>query len=268
MKIVEGKKIASLIKENLVKVIKEQNLQKSLAIFYVGSNPVIDNFIELKKKFGEDIGVRVRIFKYEENISTPKLIKEIKNISKDFDGVVIQLPLPAHIDKKKVLNSVPKEKDIDVLSEKKYKKFALGDFTFFPPVAGAVFEIFSFYNISLDKKKIVIVGDGLLVGRPVFDWLKASGISAKIVTEKTRNRDSLYKNADIIISGVGKANIIKKSFIKKGVILIDAGSSSEDGQIVGDISKDCKIRAQLFSTVPGGVGPITIAILFRNMLYN
>ncbi len=268
MNIVEGKKIASLIKGNLIKVIKEQNLQKSLAIFYVGDNPVIDNFINLKKKFGEDIGVKVRVFKYEDNISTVKLIKEIKNTSKDFSAVVVQLPLPLHIDKKKVLNSVPKEKDIDVLSEKKYKKFTQGDFTFFPPVAGAVFEILNFYNISLNYKKIVVVGDGLLVGKPLFDWLKASGFSVKMVTEKTKNKNELYKKADVIISGVGKPNIIKKSFIKKNVILIDAGSSSEGGQIVGDISKDCKDKASIFSTVPGGVGPITVAILFRNILYN
>lgn len=268
MNIVEGKKIASLIKENLIKVIKEQNLQKSLAIFYVGNNPIIDNFIHLKKKFGEDIGVRVRVFRYEETISTPKLIKEIKDISKDFDGVIVQLPLPAHIDKKKVLNSVPKEKDIDVLSEKKYKKFTMGDFSFFPPVAGAVFEILNFYKVSLDHKKIVVVGDGLLVGQPVFDWLRASGFSPKMVSEKTRNKEEWYKKADVIITGVGKPNIIKKSFLKKNVILIDAGSSSEDGQIMGDIAKDCKDKASLFSTVPGGVGPITVAILFRNILYN
>ncbi|MEZ4103584.1 MAG: bifunctional 5,10-methylenetetrahydrofolate dehydrogenase/5,10-methenyltetrahydrofolate cyclohydrolase [Candidatus Paceibacterota bacterium] len=268
MKIVEGKKIASLIKEKLIKIIKEQNLQKSLAIFYVGDNPVIDNFIDLKKKFGEDVGVRVRVFKYEENITQSKLIKEIKNISKEFDSVVVQLPLPKHIDKKKILNTVPAEKDIDVLSEKKYKKFAKGDFTFFPPVAGAVFEILSFYNIPLDNKKIVVVGDGLLVGKPVLDWLKASDLKPKKVNKKTKNKNQIYKNADIIISGTGEANMIKKSFVKKGVVLIDAGSSSEDGQIVGDISKDCKDKASLFSMVPGGVGPITIAILFRNILYN
>lgn len=268
MNIVAGKKIASLIKETLVKTIKEQNLQKSLAIFYVGNNPVIDNFITLKKKFGEDIGVRVRVFTYEETISTAKLIKEIKDTAKDFNSVVVQLPLPSHIDRKKVLDSVPVEKDIDVLSAKKYKKFIKGDFTFFPPVVGAVFEIFNFYNISLTDKKIVVVGDGLLVGRPLFDWLKTSGLSSKMVTKKTRNKNEVYKTADVLISGVGKPNIIKKSFIKKGVILIDAGSSSEDGQIVGDISKDSKDKAFLFSTVPGGVGPITVAILFRNILYN
>lgn len=268
MKIVEGKKIASFLKESLKKVIKEKDLQKSLAIFYVGENPVIDNFINLKKKFGEDVGVRVRVFKYEESITTQKLVKEIKNISEDFDGVIVQLPLPKHIDKKKALNAVPSEKDVDVLSDKKYKKFAKGDFSFFPPVAGAISEIFNFYGVSFANKNIVVVGQGLLVGGPVFDWLKALKLKPKIVNEKTKNKNEIYKKADIIISGVGQASIIKKSFVKKGVVLIDAGSSSEDGQIVGDISKDCKDKASLFSMVPGGVGPITVAILFKNILYN
>lgn len=268
MKIAAGKKIASLIKENVAKVIRDQDLQKSLAIFYVGESPVIDNFISLKKKFGEDIGVRVRVFKYEKEISTAKLIKEIKTISEEFDGALVQLPLPLHIDKKKVLNSVPPEKDIDVLSEKRYKKFISGDFSFFPPVVGAVVEVLNFYEVSLNDKNVVVVGDGLLVGKPVFDWLKKSGFKPKLVTEKTKNKEEIYKKADVIISGVGRPGIIKKSFVKKGVVLIDAGSSSEDGQIVGDISKDCADKASLFSTVPGGIGPITIAVLFKNLLYN
>ncbi len=268
MKIVEGKKIASLIKEDLIKEIKEQNLQKSLAIFYVGNNPVIDNFINLKKKFGEEVGVRVRVFKYEEDIKTQKLIKEIKDISREFDSVVVQLPLPSHIDKNKVLNSVNIKQDIDVLGEKKYKKFLSGGNKFFPPVVGSIFEIMNFYNIDLKDKNIVVVGDGVLVGKPVFDWLKSLKLKPKMVNEKTKNKEMLYKKADVIISGVGKPNLITKKMIKKGVVLIDAGSSSEDGQIVGDISKDCKSQASLFSTVPGGVGPITISILFRNMLYN
>jgi len=268
MNLVDGKKISSLIKENLIKVIKEQKLKKSLAIFYVGKNPVIENFINLKKKFGKEIGVLVEVFKYDENISSEDLIKEIKKVSKSFDGAVVQLPLPEQIDRRKVLNSVPVEKDVDVLGDKKYRKFASGDFTFFPPVAGAVFEVLNFYKIQLENKKIVVVGDGVLVGKPVFDWLEASMLKAKVINEKTKDKNKLYKEADIIISGVGKAGVVKKSFVKKGVVLIDAGSSSEDGQIVGDIAKDCKEKASLFATVPGGIGPVTVAILFRNVLYN
>jgi len=268
MKIVNGKKIASLLKEDAAKIIREQDLQKSLAIFYVGENPVIDNFINLKKKFGEDVGVRVRVFKYEKEITTTKLINEIKTISEEFDGAIVQLPLPLHIDKKKVLNCVAPHKDIDVLSDKRYKKFISGDFSFFPPVVGAVVEVLNFHDVSLDGKNVVVVGDGILVGRPVFDWLKKAGFKPKMVNEKTKNKEDIYKKADVIISGAGKPGIIKKSFVKKGVVLIDAGSSSEDGQIVGDISKDCKDKASIFSTVPGGIGPITIAILFKNLLYN
>lgn len=265
--IVEGKKISNLIENQIKKTIEEQNLQKSLAIFYVGNNSVIDGFIKLKKNFGERVGVRVRIFHYEKDITTKSLIKEIKDISKDFDGVVVQLPLPEHIDREKVLDSVPVDKDIDVLGSKKYKNFLSGDLTFFPPVAGAIFEVLNFHNVSLDGKKIVVVGDGMLVGRPVFDWLKIAGLKPKKVTEKTKNKNEIYKNSDVIITGVGKSETITLKMIKKGVVLIDAGTSIESDVVVGDISKDSASKASLFSTVPGGVGPITVAILFRNLLY-
>ncbi len=265
--IVDGKKIAGSIEVHLKDTIHIQGLQKSLAIFYVGNDPVIDNFIGLKKKFGERIGVRVRVFRYEAIITTKQLVQEIKDISKDFDGVIVQLPLPIHLDKKKILNSVPPDKDIDVLGDKQYKKFTKGDLTFFPPVPGAISEVLDFYGVDLMGKKITVVGNGILVGKPVADWLTLSSLKSTIVTDVTRNKKNIYERADIIISGVGAPNIITKDMVKKGVVLIDVGASAPQGVLVGDIAKNCKTKASLFSTVPGGVGPITIAILFRNLLY-
>jgi methylenetetrahydrofolate dehydrogenase (NADP+)/methenyltetrahydrofolate cyclohydrolase len=266
--IVDGEKIAKGIKNNLRKMIKEKNIQKRMAIFYVGDNKVIEKFIKLKKKFGKSLGIETAVFNYDSNISEKELIKDIKVKVKDFDGAIVQLPLPKYMDKKKVLNSIPKEKDIDVLGDKRYKDFASGDFTFFPPVAGAVFEIFSYHKVKLDDKNIVVVGDGILVGGPVRDWLLASGLNPVVITKDSKDKKPILKNADIIISGAGSPNLIKKSFVKKGSVLIDAGASSEDGKIVGDISKECAQISELFAGVPGGVGPITIAILFRNLIHS
>lgn len=268
MQIVEGKKIASLIKEDLIKTIKDKGLVKKLAIFYVGENPVITSFVELKKKFGQDVGVDVKVFKYEDSVEEDFLIKEIKEKSKDFNGVVVQLPLPEKLNRENILNAVPGEKDIDVLGNFSYQKFSSGDFKFLPPVVGAIDEVFRFYNIATEGKKIVVVGKGLLVGGPVFDWLKALKLNPVCVDEKTQNPDEIFKGADIIISGVGKSGIIKKEILKKGVVLVDAGSSLDAGRVVGDIGYECGEVASLFSRVPGGIGPITIAVLFRNMLYN
>jgi len=268
MNLVNGKEIASLMKKEMKKKIKENGLNKKLAIFYVGESLVIDSFIKTKKKFGKDIGVVVQVFKYKSDASEEFLINEIKQKSKDYDGVVVQLPLPDNLNRKKILNSIPKKKDVDLLSSLSYKDFLDKKSKITPPVAFAIDKIFSYYGVELKNKKIVIIGNGALVGRPTNDLLLIKGLKPKIITEKTKNKEYFYKNADIIISGVGFPNLIKKSFVKKGVILIDAGSSSEIGQIKGDISADCKSVASLFSTVPGGVGPITVASLFYNLLYN
>ncbi len=266
--LVNGRELSSRIKEELKNKIKKENLNKSLGIFYVGKNEVIENFIRIKKKFGEDIGVLVEVISFDEKVSEVDLIKSIKKNSKKYDGLIVQLPLPKNINKKNVLNSVSVKKDIDVLNEKTFEVFKSGKKGKIPTVAGSVMEIFNFYKIDLKGKKIVIVGNGLLVGKPVFEILKLQGLKPKVITEKTKNAKDFYKNADVIISGVGIPNLIKKGSVKKGVVLIDAGSSSHNGSIVGDISKDCLEKASLFSTVPGGVGPVTVAMLLKNLLYN
>lgn len=266
--IADGKKIARLIKANLKKEIKDKKIHKKMAIFYVGQNKVIEKFINLKKSFGKSVGAVVTVFKYDEKVLEKDFISDIKEKSKDFDGIVVQLPLPSHMDKKRVLNSVPKEKDIDVLGEKKYKEFKSGDMRSLPPVAGAIFEIISFYNLDLENKKVVIVGEGLLVGKPTNDLFSLIGLHPVCINKETKDKLKIIKSADILVCGIGKANFIKKNHIKKGVILFDAGSSSEGGVIFGDIAKDCMSKSSFFSMVPGGIGPITVAILFRNMLYN
>lgn len=265
---VDGKKIARKIKANIKKEMKERGAKKKMAIVYVGQNKVIDKFVNLKKNFGKDVGIPVQVFRFEKNITEKDLAKNVKKICKEFDGVVIQLPLPSHIDKKTILNIVPKGKDIDILSDKKYAEFKKGDMSRLPPVAGAIFEILSFYDIDLENKKVAVVGDGVLVGRPTFDLFVLMGLNPILVNKETKNSKDIIKSADVLVCGVGSPSFIKNSHIKNDVILFDAGSSSEGGVVVGDISKDCIKKASIFSAVPGGIGPITIAILFRNLLYN
>lgn len=266
--IVDGKKISSLIKEDIKKQIKDNSLEKSLAIFYVGENKIIDQFISVKNKFGTDVGIKVDVLKYSEDVTEDFLIEEIENKSPQYSGVVVQLPLPKSFNQMKILNSIPLDKDVDFLSDRKNEVFKKGDMAILPPVAGAVYEIFDFYDVDLKNKNIVVVGKGFLVGRPVIDLLKILGIQPTVVDIETENKSQIYKDADIIISGVGFPNLIKKEDIKDGCILIDAGTSSHKGVISGDISPDCLDKASLLSPVPGGVGPITVAVLFRNVLYN
>ncbi len=266
--IVDGHKIALSIKDGLTKITQDSADIKKLAIFYVGDNKVIDNFIHLKKKFGESIKISVSVFKYPTNITEDFLIKEILEKSKSCDGALVQLPLPPNLDRKRILDSVPPDKDVDMLGSVRFENFVNGDMTTLPPVVHAISEIFSHYNIDTFDKNIVIAGNGILVGKPVYHWLINLGFNPTMVVKDTPGKSDIFKKADIIISGVGLRHFINKSHLKDGVVLIDAGSSSHDGSIYGDMDPDCKDKASLFSTVPGGVGPITVAALFKNLLYN
>ena len=270
MTIVNGRQIRDEIKETLKEGFLNAGSKKTLSIIYVGENSVIDSFVRLKKKFGEDAGVDVVVHKFKEDIDEGLLIENIKNIQKESDGVVVQLPLPTNLNQESVLSVLDENKDIDLLKETTFKKFLNNETRMMPPVVGAIDEIFQRHSVVLKnnridtKQKIVIVGKGKLVGKPVFVWFMREGILPVVVGKDDNLREAL-KDADIIISGVGEPNLITEDMIKNGVVLIDVGTSESAGTIVGDISRDCESKASVFSTVPGGVGPITIAKLFENL---
>lgn len=268
MNIADGKKIRETIKESLKNDIIASGRAYRLAVVYAGSDPVIDRFVEAKKKFGEEIGVVVEVFRFGNAVRQDELIENIVRIGRDaaYQGIIVQLPLPARIDADAVLNAVPAEKDIDVLSFDATRKYASGTLPFIPAVPGAISEILRAYNMPLDDKKAVVVGVGRLVGLPVRNWLQKNGIFPKMIDEYTRNISVMLADADIIISGAGSPHFIKPDMVKDRVVLIDVGTSEQGGKLVGDIDPACSEKASLFAAVPGGVGPITIAILFRNLL--
>jgi len=262
---IDGRKIASEIKEKLKKKVAKLTEKPSLAIIYVGKDKIIDQFIKIKKKFGEEIGVQVLVFNFPENVNIQDLLNEIQRLNKKYSGIIIQLPLPANLPPDFILNSVSLEKDIDVLSEKSFGAFSRGEFRVLPPVVAAVKEIFYGRGRGwLKNKKIAIIGEGRLVGKPIIAWLRLQKIEP-IICNKEINLSSL-KNADIIISGAGSPHLIKPGMIKKGVILIDAGTSETGGKILGDIDPLCYGKSSLFTPVPGGVGSITVAKLFENLV--
>jgi len=264
--IINGVQIAEDIKKELKKKTTLFRIMPKLDILYVGEDDTSESFLSRKKKFGEDIGVKVLVHKLPEKSSFIDINKKIDDIKDRSDGIVIQLPLPKHIDAQGVLNYVPVEKDPDVLSVYSIDSYKNNDLKIIPPVAGAIEEICIRNNISLDDKNITIVGCGRLVGRPVQMWLRKQGIDTNIIDENTKNSDSLLVNADIVISGVGNPYLIKPESLKKGVIIFDAGTSIKDGKIAGDFDPLSYEKAFLSTPVPGGIGPITVAVLFRNFV--
>jgi len=252
--IVDGKQIAAELEKEIKEKLKSP---KTVHFVLFGKHPASEQFVALKSKVAEKLGITAITKTYPESTTTDEAGKIIENISGNSDGIVVQLPLPKRMDAKKILDAIPPEIDIDVLNEKTKKLFEEGKTDKIPPVARAVSEILKKHDVDLKNKKIVILGNGPLVGQPVSAWLTREKIAHTVNTD--------LHSADIIISGIGHPHFVTPDMVKDGVVLIDAGTSESGGKFVGDISPDCAAKSALFTPVPGGVGPVTVASLFLNL---
>ena len=287
--ITDGRKIRDEIKERLKEEVRNIHECLRLAIVLVGENPVSLSFIEEKKKFGREIGIDIRIYKFDEVISTTALrdkLAEIVHIKQN-TGVIIQLPLPPQINTQYILNSVPSLKDIDVLSSRALGDFYVGKRSVLPPVVGAIKTILEHINLGVNpigltcgineiqnfiiEKKVVIVGAGRLVGKPLAVWFVNLGAAVSVLNKNTKDIAKFTRDADILISGVGKPRFITADMVKQGAIALDCGTSVEKTdageKYSGDVDfEEVKEKAAYITPVPGGVGPITVAMLFKNLV--
>ena len=269
IKILDGKKLADKILAGLKQKIKKAKLKLTLAVVLVGDNAVSEKFIEQKKIACEKAGIKFELFKFPAKIKNPNLKKEIEKIIKRtaVSGVILQLPLPKKFIPEEFLNLVPEEKDVDVLSEASLGKFYQGVSPILPPTVGGIFRILKQYKISIKGRNVVIVGAGRLVGLPLAIQFLREKATVSIINRSTKNVTSFTQKADILISGVGKSNLIKGDMIKKGVVVIDAGSSLWHGKITGDINfESVSKKANYVTPVPGGVGPMTVSCLIENLI--
>ncbi len=269
MILLDGKNLSQKLLEELKQEVLNMKKKLRLAIVMVGNDPVTLKFIERKKKMAAEIGVDVRIYPFDDTITTNELRKRIAKIvhEEKNTAVIIQLPLPKHINEQYVLNAVTPEKDVDVLSAHAVGNFAVGKLLVLPPVVGAIKIFFEEYGIEYQSKYIVVVGAGRLVGRPISMWLLNAGATFSVVRSSTPDISVFTKQADIIISGVGKPDLITGGMVKDGVIVIDVGLSEIGGRLVGDCNFDSVLKkASYITPVPGGVGPLAVATIFKNLL--
>lgn len=265
---ISGKKIAELIKEDLKKEISVLNTEIIFSIIYVGNNSIIDNFIKYKQKFGKDIGINVMVHHFNENISQDVLLEKIELITGASDALIVQLPLPQHLSRNKILNAIPLEKDVDVLGVLAKKAFAAGSNIMIPPVTGAMIIVLEDQNYEIFDKNIAIVGYGNLVGKPFGVWLSQKKIIYDIIHKNTNEfqKQKILKEADLIVSGAGSPGLITANMIKQGVALLDGGTSEAGKKVIGDIDPSCYEKSLFYTPVPGGIGPLTIAVLYQNIL--
>lgn len=266
--IIDGKKLAEEIKAELSSEVSKIGKKIRLAVIKTGEDKVAEKFLEQKKKFGEAISVDVRVYDLPADITTNKLRKKLAETVhiKENTGVIVQLPLPKQVNTQYILDGIISEKDPDMLSSKSVGLLASGRSKILPPVVGAIKYIFDKNGVDVKSKKATIIGAGRLVGKPAAAWLINQGAAVTIVDENTEDISKFMKEADIIISGVGKPNLITVEMVKAGAVIIDAGTSESNGKVVGDVSLEVSPKASLFSPVPGGVGPLTVAMLFKNLV--
>ena len=238
-----------------------------LAVVYIGNDPVSLSYIRAKEKAAKEIGIDFLFYKLTDKSSEKKVVGLIHRLNQDknISGIIVQLPLPAHLPKKEIFNAVALEKDIDVLSDKARELLKNGQPIFIPPPAGAVLEFLKTAKMPLKKSTVVVVGRGMLVGEPVAMLLKQRAKRLIVCDRKTKSLTTETRKADILISAVGQPNLIKKEMVKKGAVVIDAGTTKYKGKIVGDVDfADVSLKTSYITPVPGGVGPVTVAMLLAN----
>lgn len=275
MVVLNGKKLSERILNNIKKKINEKQLKLKLAVVSVGENIVSKSFIKKKEEACRKTGIDFELFNFSSDINETELKEKIKKLAEDknISGIVIQLPLPKTLNTQEILNLIPEEKDIDILSEAAINKWTRGlvhgskkKKEILPPVVGAIKRLLEEYKITIKNKKIILIGKGKLVGEPLTVWLKNQGLDFSVIDRRVKDIGAFTKEADIIISGAGSPALIKENMVKEGAVLIDAGSSLEEGLVRGDIDKNCYKKASFVAPVPGGVGPMTIACLLENLI--
>lgn len=267
--LLDGKVLAGKVVSDLKGEYAKLAKRPILAAVVVGENPVIGKFIEQKKRVADELGVDFRVYEYPAEISTNELRKRIAGIVHDLDpeGMIVQLPLPAGINTQYILNSVPPEKDVDVLSARAVGDFTVGKPKVLPPVVGAIQALFEEYGIDYKAKHIVVIGAGTLVGKPVAVWLANEKAPFTVLGENASDMATVIAQADVIISGVGKPSLITSNMVKEGVVVIDAGTAESAGKLTGDVDFDSVSKKAAFITpVPGGIGPLTVAMIYKNLL--
>lgn len=260
MKLLNGLELAGFIKERQAKQVRglrqAHSIFPKLAIIQTKHDPAIDLYVRLKKQYGEDILVAVDSYVIEQS-DTKELILKLNN-DDSVHGIIIQLPLEDSTQTQEICDLVAKNKDVDALGE-----HAVLD----PATPTAIMWLLAGYGIELRAKSVAVIGQGRLVGGPLTNLLKQSGIDVTVADAKTNNLSAITRGADVVITATGSPGLIKSVMLKQGAVVVDAGTASEGGVVVGDLDPDVYERDDLTITPQkGGVGPLTICALFDNVI--
>lgn len=269
--IIDGKKISNEIKDELkekVAKLKNEGKEITLAVVLVGQDPASKIYVKNKEKACEYVGVNSKTYELPKTTSEEELLKLINelNANQEVNGILVQLPLPKHINEELVINTISPLKDVDGFHPENVGKLSIGQAGFISCTPAGIIELLKRYNIEIEGKNCVIVGRSNIVGKPMAMLLLRENATVTVCHSRTKNLEEMTKQADILVAAIGRAKFIGKEHIKEGAIIIDVGMNRDDNnKLCGDVDfdavKDC---VKAITPVPGGVGPMTIAMLLYN----
>lgn len=271
--IIDGKLVSSVfraeMKEEFEKIKSKTGKDVGLAVVLVGNDPASAIYVRNKIKACEEVGVKSYAYKLDENTQEEELATLITKLNNDdnIQGILVQLPLPKHINSERIVGMVKDEKDVDGFSESNVGKLVLGKPCFRSCTPAGVMKLLEYYGIEISGKRAVVVGRSNIVGKPMAMMLLEKNATVTICHSKTQNIAEITKEADILVAAVGRAHFISADMVKEGAVVIDVGMNKLDGKTVGDVDfASVSPKASYITPVPGGVGPMTITMLMANTL--
>ena len=268
--ILDGKSLAQRIKSQISDSVKQLAKPPGLGTILVGSDPGSVSYVAGKHRDCADVGIASIRIDLPESASEKEILAAVEQLNKDANctGFIVQLPLPAGVDAQKVLASVDPKKDADGLHPNNLGKLVLDTKTIIPCTPKAILGLLAEYKIDLSGKAVLIIGRGTTVGRPLSILLSQKAVNATVTLAHTatNNLDQLLKNADVVIAAIGKSHFIKPGMIKAGAVVIDVGITRSGAQLLGDVDPAITQVASYFAPMPGGVGPMTRAMLLSNLI--
>ncbi|MDO5520342.1 MAG: bifunctional methylenetetrahydrofolate dehydrogenase/methenyltetrahydrofolate cyclohydrolase FolD [bacterium] len=269
--IIDGKKISAAIKEELkvkVEELKKQNIEITLAVIQVGNDPASCVYVRNKKKACEFIGIKSLSYELEETTTEEELIKLVEELNErdDVNGILVQLPLPKHIDEDKIIMTISPKKDVDGFHPMNVGALNIGQPGFVSCTPAGVIQLLKRSNIDIEGKECVVIGRSNIVGKPMGALLLKENGTVTICHSRTKDLKEVTKRADILVVAIGKPRFITKDYVKEGAVIIDVGMHrGEDNKLCGDVDyNDVADHVSAITPVPGGVGPMTIAMLMNN----
>lgn len=273
-KIIDGKAVSAAVKQEVAaeaaKLKEEKGIKIGLAVVIVGNNPASRVYVNNKKKACEVVGFQSFEYALDENTTQEQLLDLINVLNRDdkVNGILVQLPLPAHIDEKKVIEAIDPSKDVDAFHAVNVGKIMIGEYAFLPCTPAGVMRLIESTGTDITGKQCVVVGRSNIVGKPMAMLLLHQNGTVTVCHSKTKDLKKICLDADILVVAVGKANFVTGDMIKEGAVVIDVGMNRLDtGKLCGDVEfESAEKKASYITPVPGGVGPMTIAMLMKNTL--